>query len=66
VQSEGQGAVDWLKELAEREMPPDKNGRRRKITFIEIRQEFARRYIPEFAPKPKPKTPTMYERIGNL
>jgi hypothetical protein len=66
VQAEGQAAVEWLKELAAREMPPNKKGKPRKITFIEIRQEFVKRYLPDLAPKPITKEPSMYERIAKL
>lgn len=66
VVNEGKWAVEWLKELANKEMPPNKNGKPRKITFIEIRQEFVRRYMPELAPPAKEKKPSMYERINSL
>lgn len=66
VQNEGQWAVQWLKELVNKEMPPNKSGKPRKITFIEIRQEFVRRYMPELAPPAKEKKPSMYDRINDL
>ena len=66
VQSEGDWAVQWLKELVNREMPPNKNGRPRKITFIEIRGEFVKRFMPELAPQAREKKPSMFEIINNL
>lgn len=66
VQNKGKWAVEWLKELVNKEMPPNKNGKPRKITFIEIRQEFVRRYMPELAPQAKEKKPSMYDRIADL
>jgi hypothetical protein len=36
------------------------------ITFIEVRTHFVETFMPEFAPKKKPKTPTMYDRAKML
>ena len=66
VKNEGEWAVKWLKEIANKEMPPNKSGKPRQITFIEIRNEFVRRFMPELAPQPKEKKPSMYDRINDL
>ena len=66
VKGKGTEDVQWLKELAEKPVAPDKNGKERKISFIEIRKEFVIKYIPALAPKPKEKKPTMLERIAAL
>jgi len=66
VQNEGKWAIEWLKELANKEMPPNKKGKPRKITFIEIRQEFVKRYMPELLPKPREPKPTMFDKIAKL
>lgn len=66
VQNEGNWAVEWLKEIANKEMPPNKSGKPRKITFIEIRNEFVKHFMPELLPPPKEKKPSMYDRINNL
>ena len=47
-------------------LKPDKNGRERKISFIEIRKEFVIKYFPKWAPKKKEKKPTMWEQIDAL
>ena len=74
----GKGKEDkaWLKELASSTIiVKDKNGKiikeegedkERDITFLEIRNEFAKKYIPEIMPEAKPKKPTMKERIASL
>ena len=66
VQHQGQYDTQWLKDTAKKEMPPDKNGNPRKITFFELRNDFVKKYMPELLPKPKPKEPTMYELIDAL
>jgi hypothetical protein len=63
---QGQWAVEWLKELANKEVPPNKNGKDRKITFIEIRQEFVKRFMPEMLPQAREKKPSMFDVINNL
>ena len=64
----GKGAADikWLKEVANKPVAADKNGKPRKISFIEIRKEFTIKYFPDLAPKPREKKPTMWERIAEL
>lgn len=66
VKGKGKADIQWLKELAEMPVPPDKNGKERKISFIELRKEFAIKYFPDFAPKEKVKKPTMWEQIADL
>ena len=66
VRNEGEWAVAWLKEVVNKEMPPNKKGNPRKVTFIEIRNEFVKRFMPELAPPTKEKKPSMYDRINNL
>lgn len=66
VSEQGDEAKKWLKDLSHREVKPDKNGRERRISFIEIRKEFAIKYFPELAPKPKEKKPSMYDLIDSL
>lgn len=58
--------VEWLKDVALKDGLTNKNGKSRKVSFIEIRNAFCRKFFPELAPKPQVKTPTMYERIRNL
>lgn len=38
----------------------------RPVSFIQIRNAFTEKFMPEFAPKRKPKAPTMYDRIASL
>lgn len=66
VQLQGPDSVQWLKDLSQKPVKPDKRGRERKISFIEIRKEFVIKYFPELAPKPKEKKPSMWERIAAL
>lgn len=47
--------VDWLK----------KQGAAKK-TFIEIKVEFAKKFMPDIMPVAKPKKPTMYDIIDAL
>jgi hypothetical protein len=66
VKGKGKADIQWLKEVANKPVAPDKNGKERKISFIEIRKEFVIKYLPHLAPKPKEKKPTMWERIADL
>jgi len=66
VKEQGPDAIQWLKELKNKPVPPDKNGRERKMSFIELRKEFAIKYFPELAPKPKEKKLSMWEQIDAL
>lgn len=38
----------------------------RPISFIQIKMEFVQTFMPEIAPKPKEKKPTMYDIINAL
>ena len=40
VKEQGPDAIQWLKDLKNKPVPPDKNGRERKMSFIELRKEF--------------------------
>jgi hypothetical protein len=66
VSEQGQAAIDWLNELLEKEVPANKKGERRQISFIEVRNEFVRKYMPEIMPKAKPKEPSMKEYFASL
>ena len=37
VKEQGPDAIQWLKDLKNKPVPPDKNGRERKMSFIELR-----------------------------
>lgn len=39
---------------------------KRPVSFIQIRNAFAEKFMPELAPQRKPKAPTMYDRIAAL
>lgn len=63
--------VDWLKEIAKKTYPATnkKTGEtfERKISFIEIKNEFVAKFMPELAPKAtKPKKPSMWDMIDAL
>ena len=60
------GEVQWLKDCINAQVAPDKNGKNRKKSFIELRKEFVIKFMPEFAPKPAEKKPTMYDIINAL
>ena len=62
----GESAVMWLKGIANTQGLTDKNGKERKITFIEIRQAFIKAYMPELVKEPQEKKPSMYELIKNM
>lgn len=66
VKTQDKWAIEWLKGVANKEMPPNKSGNPRQITFIEIRNEFVKQFMPELAPQPKEKKPSMYARINGL
>ena len=73
--------VEWLKAEAAKQMPckvypkgtdgkKDKNAapivEMRPITFIQIKTDFANKFMPEIAPKKKDAKPSMYELIAAL
>lgn len=39
---------------------------KRPITYIQIKNEFVQKFMPDIAPQSKPKKPSMYELIANL
>ena len=57
--------VDWLKRTSRRTVK-GKDGKARKITFIEIKLAFVEEFMPDIKPKAKPKKPSMYDRIEAL
>jgi len=63
---QGQAAIDWLKAVYARPKKKDKNGVEREISFIEVRNEFARKYFPHLAPKSKTKKKTIKDKLDNL
>jgi hypothetical protein len=64
VKSQGQADIDWLKSVASKELT-DKNDKPRKISFIEIRIEFAKKYRPDIL-NTKEKKQSMYDLIDAL
>lgn len=62
----GEAAMQWLLELQESKGKPDKSGKERKKSFIEIRQEFVMKYMPELIPPEKPKKATMEDGAKKL
>lgn len=58
--------VDWLKETMSQPVAPDKRGRERRKSFIELRKEFTLKFMPEIAPKPAAPKKTMYDIIAEL
>ena len=56
--------VDWLKDTASKTFVKD--GKERRISFIELKLEFVKKFMPEIAPKAQAKKPTMYELIAKL
>ena len=57
--------VEWLKETANK-VYPNVDGTFRTITFIELKLEFCKKFMPSILPVAKPKKPTMIERIQAL
>lgn len=72
VKRKGPDAEDWLIEMLEKEVPSkkkDKDGNpvMRKTTFIEQRNEFAKKYFPDLAPKgTSKKTPVTKDILAEL
>lgn len=58
-------AVDWLKETAAKTYKTE-DGKERRISFIELKLEFVKKFMPEIAPKAQAKKPSMYELIAKL
>ena len=63
---QGETDIKWLLDLLDKEMPPDKNGKQRRISFIEVRKEFVLKYMPHLMPTPKEKPPTMHDQRAEL
>lgn len=57
--------IEWLKAEANKTFIT-KAGKQRNITFIELKLAFVNKFMPDIAPKAKPKKPTMYELIAKL
>lgn len=56
--------TDWLKEAAAKTFVKD--GKERRISFIELKLEFVKKFMPDIAPQSKPKKPSMYDLIAKL
>ena len=63
---QGQEVTAYVNSLYDQPPKPDKNGAERDISFIEIRNEFARKYFPDLAPKAKTKPKTLKQRLADL
>ena len=62
------GEVDWLKNTSHKVFvltTDDGEEEERKISFIELRNEFVRKFFPDLLPK-KEKKKSMYELIDEL
>ena len=57
--------ITWLKAKAA-EKKIGKDGKERAITFVEMKLDFVKKFMPELAPKAKEKKPTMFDRIAAL
>lgn len=57
--------VDWLKEVAAKVYKTE-DGKERRISFIELKLEFVKKFMPDIAPKAQPKKPSMYDLIAKL
>lgn len=57
--------VDWLKETAAKTYETE-DGKKRRISFIELKLEFVKKFMPDIAPKAQPKKISMYDRISKL
>jgi len=66
VKEKGKDDIQWLKDLYAKPVPPDKNGKKRNISFIEIRIAFIAKYMPHLVAEPKPKKPTMRDKLAKL
>lgn len=56
--------TDWLKETAAKTFVKD--GKERRISFIELKLEFVKKFMPDIAPKAQAKKPSMYDLIAKL
>ena len=57
--------TEWLKKTAAITYPT-KDGKQRKISFIEIKLLFCQKFMADIMPKAKEKKPTIYEMIEAL
>lgn len=57
--------VEWLKAKAA-EKRIGKDGEERSISFVELKIDFCKKFMPEIMPKSKPKAPNMFEKIAAL
>lgn len=57
--------VAWLKEIANTPNLVDKNGKPRKIGFVELRNAFAKKFFPGLIQN-KPRKKSMFDRIAEL
>ena len=57
--------VEWLKAKAA-EKKIGKDGEERSISFVELKIDFCKEFVPEIIPKSKPKAPNMFEKIAAL
>lgn len=57
--------VAWLKEIANTPNLVDKNGKARKIGFMEIRNAFAKKFFPDLI-QAKTHKKSMFDRIMEL
>lgn len=57
--------VEWLKTEVSRTITT-KEGKERNPSYIEVKRNFVLKFMPEIAPKPTKKNPTMLEIIANL
>jgi hypothetical protein len=60
--------VEWLKQTVGKTVVYEKDGMEmaRTITFIEIKKEFAAKFMPEILPVAKEKKPSMFDIIAGL
>jgi len=66
VQAQGPEAVQWLKDISKKPVPPGKSGKERNISFVELRKEFVLKFFPGMLRSQKEKKATMLERIAEL
>ena len=65
--AQGQAGTDWLKQIYSTPPKKDKNGVEREISFLQVRNEFARKYFPHLAPQRKtPKKKTIKNLLDEL
>lgn len=58
--------VEWLKAAAAKKVVTA-DGKERNITFIELKREFALKFVPEIVPvAKKEKKPSMFDKIAAL